>query len=229
MKVIFALLLSLAIGAPVYAADLGGKSVPTYEEANTLYFAGASVGIHGGFSSTNFDISGEELSGGDIETLFDGIAADGVIMGGQAEYLFAFANRFRIGVYAEGGLSSETIELLDQDVLSKTCYYGGGLKAGWLPTQTSIVFARAGYERQCWEIDFGPSATTDATADFWVFGVGAGTMVSESWSLGVSADYLVFNDAEIDGVPSGANDLINDVIGDTEAYRGLVRLNYHLN
>lgn len=225
-KIVYALLVSLALIAPASAADLGGKYTPDTVQPIKNAFEGFGIGVHGGIAATAIDINNPYPGG--PEDILDGISADGLFAGAHAEYLFASTQRFRIGFYGEGGFSTEAVELLGKDVLTKDSYYGGGLQAGYLPTQFSMIFVRAGYEWQNWTVDttaFGGNET-DGTVGMFVLGTGVRTLLTEHVDIGAGFDYLRLNDADFGD--TGGIDL-NDVVGETEGYRGMVRLTYTFN
>lgn len=228
MKIVYALLVSLALIAPASAADLGGKYTPDTVEPFKNAFEGFGIGVHGGIAATAIDINNPDPAPHgpfSSEDILDGISADGLFAGAHAEYLFAPTQRFRIGFYGEGGFSTEAVELLGEDVLTKDSYYGGGLQAGYLPTQFSMIFVRAGYEIQNWTLDAG-SEKRDGTVGMFVIGTGVRTKLTEHTDIGAGFDYLRLNDADFGD--TGGIDL-NDVVGETEGYRGMVRLTYTFN
>jgi opacity protein-like surface antigen len=193
---------------PAAAADVyRGSSKDSYAEPAQVdvreYFQGLGVGTHigGAFTAIELQDSSDESN-----FKFDGISADGFQGGVHAEYLFS-AGRLRFGPYIEGGLANVNTVFEAgpfEAELEQSCYYGGGLKAGVTAFRTSLVFARVGYERQCWEASAtsGEDETdsTDVEVGALVIGGGIATMVSDNVSLELTGDYLTPLSIDVDGV-----------------------------
>jgi opacity protein-like surface antigen len=195
-----------ASGADVYDGRLdAGADQPT-----PVYFQGLAVGVHGGGQFTAIDITDDGFA-------FDGISADGLVGGAGIEYLFPFGN-LRVGPYVEGGFSNVNTEINGADLLRQDHYYGGGLKAGFVAFDSSLVYARAGYEWALWKTDADDSIDIDAEA--FVIGGGVETMIGSHVSIGLGADYLVPNNVTADDID------VTSFVEDSESLRVLGRLTW---
>lgn len=191
----------LALSAPANASDLlDGLNDPAPEQGK-VYFQGLAVGIDAGGQFTSIQLNGKDgdgLPGGDGD-FFDGISSDGLIGGAHLEYLFA-VDRFRFGAYGEGGFSNVNTDLDfgagSFDLLQQDSHYGAGLKAGVTVSGSTLVFGRVGYDWSQWDFAEGKA---DVDAGYWLVGGGVETMISENFSLGLGADYLLVDDVEAAG------------------------------
>ena len=196
-----------ALAASANATDLFG-SADNHPAPPKIAFEGLAIGVHGGGQFTSIDVAG----------VFDGISADGLVGGAHAEYLFS-AGRFRIGPYVEGGWSNVNTELTGLgDLLHQEYYYGGGLKAGFTVYNSSLIYARGGYEWAVWQTDI--PGVGDIDFESFVIGGGVETMVSENVSIGLGADYLIPNDVSV----AGTN--VTSFVEDSEQLRVLGRLTW---
>lgn len=190
------------------AADLGKNGDPTsadYHYASPA-FQGFGIGVHGGGQFTNIDVYDQ----------FDGIGADGLIGGLHAEYLFAMGN-FRVGPYVEGGLSNVNTEIGGQDLLNQDWNIGGGVKAGVVLWNATLVYGKAGYEFSKWSI-----AEDEAEADVEsvVLGGGVETMLAQNVSIGLEANYVVPMNIEVEDQD------LTDYLEESESIRALARITW---
>ncbi len=194
--------------SPASATDLKGQRDDTSADyvSGRLAFQGLGVGVHVGGQFTNLDIT----KGG---FTFDGIGADGLVGGAHAEYLFA-AGSFRVGPYVEGGLANVNTDLNGMDVINLDHYYGGGVKAGYVAWNSTLLYLKGGYQWSSWSI-FEDKA--DADVGSVVLGGGIETMVSGNVSLGLEADYITPIDIEAEGKD------ISDLLEESESLRVVVR------
>ena len=204
-------LVALFAATPALAADLGGSTKDDVDySANGPAFVGFGVGIHAGGQFSNVEIADGEFS-------FDGIGADGLVGGLHVEYLFP-VGRFRVGPYLEGGFSNvnTNIELgSDVDLLNQENYYGGGIKAGVVVSET-LIYGRFGLERSNWDVVENFSAEVDSL----VIGGGIETMIAAHTSLGVEGTYHDVFNVEAEGLD------VSDYLDESEGLRGVVRLTY---
>lgn len=201
-------LIALGMLAFAQAADISTKDSPyqrsTFVLPEEAPFSGLGVGVE----------LGGQFVAIDIEDEFDGIAADGIAGGVHAEWLFGTAS-WRLGPYAQFGLSNVGVEISGDDVLTMDRYYGAGAKAGVVFNRT-LLSIHAGYELQDWSVDLGGDET-DIDTGWWNVGGGVEFMVSETHSIGLDVSYLMLNTAEID------DEDIGDALEESEALRVLFR------
>src|SRR5690606_15520730 len=155
---------------------------------------------------------------------FDGISSDGLIGGAHLEYLFG-VDRFRLGAYGEGGFSNVNTTFDSPGFaaeLQQDSYYGVGLKAGVTVYGSTLVYVRGGYDWSQWTASDNHPDSDDVEADVgaWLIGGGIETMVSDNWSLGLGADYLMFDD--LSGFDE--SDAVAKALEDSEAIRIKARL-----
>lgn len=202
----FAGLMSLSAAS---AADIFDGRIDQYADQPTrIYFQGLAVGVDvgGQFGSAQINYGGDS---------FDGIAHDGGIAGAHVEYLFPI-ERFRIGAYGNGGFSNANTTYNDFDLLNQKSYFGGGLKAGGMVGDSTLISVHFGYDRSQWEA----FEAVDAEVDSWVIGAAIETMASENFSLGLDMDYLLVNDVEAAGAD------LSEIFEDSEMIRVKARLTW---
>ena len=201
---------------------------PAYEQP-TYAFTGFAVGFDGGGQFNAWDINGDYCNqAGQCVPFFDfdGISSDGLIGGAHLEYLFA-VDRFRFGVYAEGGFSNvnTTLEFHPGAGFSaefqQDSYYGGGLKGGFTVFGDTLAFLRVGYDRSQWNISASGLGDEDVDVGSWLIGIGIDTMMAQDVSLGIGVDYLAVNDVE------AAGEDFTKLVEDSEMIRAKARLSYH--
>jgi outer membrane immunogenic protein len=199
--------LTLFIAAPASATDLGTKGDPTSAHYVSPAFQGVGIGVHGGGQFTNIDIYDQ----------FDGIGADGLIGGAHAEYLFAVGGNFRVGLYAEGGISNVNTEIGGFDLLNQDWYTGAGIKAGPVFSNSTLVYGKLGYEYSKWSI---AEDAAEADVESVVVGGGVETMIAENVSLGLEANYVVPLSIEVESKD------VTDYLEESESIRALARITY---
>jgi outer membrane immunogenic protein len=195
---IFAIALAFvaALAAPALAADPYSPDAPESYDAPVYAFTGFGVGVDGGGQFGSAQVNGMGHS-------FDGIAHDGGRVGAHFEYLFA-VDRFRFGADIEGGFSNANTTFDDFNILEQKSYVGTALKAGVTVYGSTLLYGRVGYEWSQWEA----FEAIDADVGAWAFGGGIDTMVSEDWSLGIDARYMLVND--VDAAGEDLSDLFDD-------------------
>jgi opacity protein-like surface antigen len=193
--------------APALATDLSGRGEQLNDypiERNV--FQGFGVGVHGGGQFTNIDIMDQ----------FDGIGADGLVGGIHAEYLFGFGS-LRVGPYIEGGISNVNTEIQGQDLINQDHYYGGGIKAGAVVWNSTLVYGKLGYEWSKWSI---LDDEADADVESVVLGAGIETMLMPHVSLGLEASYITPLNIEVEG------DDITDLLEESESLRVIGKVSW---
>jgi opacity protein-like surface antigen len=217
-RILTAAMFAITMIASAFGADVYDKRLEqTADVPGHGYFQGLSVGVQAGGQFSAIDIDASPAFS------FDGISSDGVIGGINGEYLFS-SGAIRFGPYVEGGWSNVNTEIgvggTKFDVLKQNYYVNGGLKAG-VALDRALIFGRVGYERAFWEASNG-SSSVDVDADSLVFGGGIDYMIGANASLGVGLDYLWLDNVDVDG--SSVN--LTPFLDDSEAFRGMVRLNW---
>jgi opacity protein-like surface antigen len=208
MKKLLAAVLAVSIPAAAGAADLPNSNYDSLKDISStkVYFNGVSIGVGAGGQFTNVDIT----------DAFDGIGADGLIGTAHVGYDRAFG-RLRMGVYAEGGLSNVNVELGGLDLLKQDYFFGGGARLGVMASNTTLVYAKGGYEWALWSSDVFPG---DVDVQSFVVGGGVETMLSNNISFGVDVSYLIPNDISADGVD------VTDAFDKSESVRVLGKLSW---
>jgi outer membrane immunogenic protein len=203
-----------AVSAPANAADVYGRDeVPESSYAQPDYnpFAGWYFGLQGGGQFTNIDINDQ----------FDGIGADGLIGGAHAGYNMQMGSLVT-GPYVEGGFSNVNVDInfgagASGDLLSQDWYAQGGWLVGVEVYDKTLVFGRAGYEYAKWSSDFF-SETVDVYS--FVLGGGIETMIAANVSIGLTADYLIPHEIEVDSTN------LTDLLDASEQLRAMARITY---
>lgn len=204
-----AAVLALFAAAPAIATDLKNTSDPTSAHYYDAPFQGVGGGVSIGGQFTNIDVTAGGFS-------FDGIGADGLVGGAHLEYLFAVGGNFRVGLYAEGGISNVNTDLMGMDAINQDWFGGAGAKAGFVISQT-LIYGKLGYEWSKWSI-FDEAAEADVESV--LIGGGIETMIAQNVSLGVEGNYIVPVSIDVEGAD------LTEFLEETESFRGVVRLTY---
>jgi outer membrane immunogenic protein len=169
MKIIRDIIAGLAIGALIgmtlvamkaNAADLGMKDTPTRQVttdcncADTINWAGLSIGIQAGIVDANHDVSVSEVGEGEPFSLFglNGISSTGFLGRVTAGYDFQF-DKIVVGVRGFYGLSNAETTLSAGDgfihaKLERDEDYGGIVRLGRVlgSEQRTLLFVTVGWQ-----------------------------------------------------------------------------------
>jgi opacity protein-like surface antigen len=209
MKTIFATvsLAALVAATPALGADLKGDATSQGVAPAVKGAAFTGLSLYG-FAGGEF----ANVSAGGL----DGIGADGLTGGLGLGYDVACGGALRCGVWIEGGASNVAVTYGGADLLREDYFGAAGARVG-VVWGNIMVYGRAGYQLSEWSSDL---TTQNISTQWWIVGGGVETRLRDHLSIGIAADYLRLNAADV-----GGQSVTGDVDG-TEALRATLRLIY---